>query len=190
MGRRDDNFLRRDDGMQVENELEARAPLKWYVAQIKPNGFERAVINLSRQNFETFMPLQRRTVRHARQMKDVLRPVFPGYLFIRFGAEQGDWRKINSTLGVTKLVAFEGNAPTPVPNDLIDGLRLRCDIRNLLQPLGDLEPGAKVKVLAGPFSDFIGEVESLVNEDRVRLLFELMGQDTRIDLSRGVIEPL
>jgi transcriptional antiterminator RfaH len=69
-------------------------------------------------------------------------------------------------------------------------LRLRCDIRNLLQPLGDLEPGAKVKVLAGPFSDFIGEVESLVNEDRVRLLFELMGQDTRIDLSRGVIEPL
>jgi transcription antitermination factor NusG len=44
--------------------------------------------------------------------------------------------------------------------------------------------------LAGPFSDFIGEVESLVNEDRVRLLFELMGQDTRIDLSRGVIEPL
>ena len=64
MGRRDDNFLRRDEGMQVENELEARAPLKWYVAQIKPNGFERAVINLSRQNFETFMPLQRRTVRH------------------------------------------------------------------------------------------------------------------------------
>ena len=57
---------------------------KWYVAQVKPNGFASAEANLDRQGFETFMPLRRKTVRHARQMRDVLRPVFPGYLFIKF----------------------------------------------------------------------------------------------------------
>ena len=55
---------------------------KWYVAQVKPNGFARAEANLDRQGFEA-IPLRRKTVRHA-QMRDVLRPVFPGYLFIKF----------------------------------------------------------------------------------------------------------
>ena len=56
---------------------------KWYVAQIKPNGFDRAVANLARQGFLTFSPMQKKTVRHARQLKNLLQPVFPGYLFVQ-----------------------------------------------------------------------------------------------------------
>ena len=59
--------------MEISHSDEAR----WYVAQVKPNGFARAEANLDRQGFETFMPLRRKTVRHARQMRDVLRPVSP-----------------------------------------------------------------------------------------------------------------
>ena len=88
---------------------------KWYVAQVKPNGFASAEANLDRQGFETFMPLRRKTVRHARQMRDVLRPVFPGYLFIKFGSQRADWRKINSTLGVNKLISFEVANRRPFP---------------------------------------------------------------------------
>ena len=32
----------------------------WYVAQLKPNGFDRAVANLTRQGFQTFMPMQKK----------------------------------------------------------------------------------------------------------------------------------
>ena len=70
----------------------------WYVAQIKAPCFERAAANLTRQGFLTFSPMQKKTVRHARKLKNVLRPVFPGYLFVRFGADNSDWRKINSIL--------------------------------------------------------------------------------------------
>ena len=42
---------------------------KWYLAQIKANGFDRAVANLARQGFLTFSPMQNKTVRHARQLK-------------------------------------------------------------------------------------------------------------------------
>ena len=63
---------------------------KWYLAQIKANGFDRAVANLARQGFLTFSPMQNKTVRHARQLKNVLRPIFPGYLFVQFGAERSD----------------------------------------------------------------------------------------------------
>ena len=170
--------------MEISHSVEAR----WYVAQVKPNGFARAEANLDRQGFETFMPLRRKTVRHARQMRDVLRPVFPGYLFIKFGSERADWRKINSTFGVSKLISFEAGKPAPVPDALMAGLRARCDDHQILQPLDDLRTGERVRMLSGAFADFVGEVEEMVSNDCVRLLFELMGQTTRVDVPRGDVE--
>lgn len=164
--------------------------LNWYVAQLKPNGFERALTNLRRQNFETFMPMRRKTVRHARQLKDVLRPVFPGYIFIRFGAARSDWRKINSTLGVSKLVSFEAAKPAPVPDELMAGLKSRCDALHVLQPLDDLKQGERVKLVSGAFAEFIGEIETLLASDCVRILFDYMGQRARLDVSRADIERL
>ena len=170
--------------MEISDSDEAR----WYVAQVKPSGFARAEANLNRQGFETFMPLRSMTVRHARQMRDVLRPVFPGYLFIKFGSERADWRKINSTFGVSKLISFEAGKPAPVPDPLMAGLRARCNDHHVLQSLNDLRTGERVRMLSGAFADFVGEVEEIVSNDCVRLLFELMGQTTRVDVPQGDVE--
>ena len=160
----------------------------WYVAQLKPNGFARAVANLTRQGFDTFMPMQNRTIRHARQLKNVTRPVFPGYLFVQFGADRADWRKINSTFGVSRLISFNERQPAPVPTDLIAGLRARCNERDILQPLRDLKKGEQVRLLSGAFADFVGEVETLMGDESVRVLLEIMGQSTRLDLPLGQVD--
>lgn len=161
---------------------------KWYVAQLKPNEFERAKYNIRKQGFETFMPLRRKSVRHARKTNNVLRPVFPGYIFTRFGADRGDWRKINSTFGVSKLISFEAGKPSPVPNALIEGLRARCDCNDILQPLDDFKTGEKVRVISGNFAEFVGEIETFVTGDRLRLLFDFMSQVTRVDVPRGDVD--
>lgn len=163
---------------------------KWYVAQIKANGFERAVANLARQGFLTFSPMQKKTVRHARQLKNVLRPVFPGYLFVQFSAKRGDWRKINSTLGVARLVSFEKSLPASVPDSLIAGLRARCDAQDCLQVSDDLRIGEKVKIVAGAFAGFVGEVENFISEERIRLLYDFMGQKSRIEIKKAYLENL
>ena len=163
---------------------------RWYVAQVKPNGFARAEANLKKQGFETFMPLHRKTVRHARQTRELLRPVFLGYIFIRFGATRSDWRKINSTFGVSKLISFESGKPAPVPDALMAGLRARCDVEHVLQPLGDLQAGDQVRMLSGAFADFVGEIETFVANDCVRLLFDFMGRATKLDVPRVDVERL
>ena len=163
---------------------------KWYLAQIKANGFDRAVANLARQGFLTFSPMQNKTVRHARQLKNVLRPIFPGYLFVQFGAERSDWRKINSTYGVSRLVSFAKSVPAPVPDALIAGLQARCDAKNILLPIRDIEIGEKVRLLSGAFADFVGEVENMVGQDNVRVLLDIMGQYARIDVQQGQLSRL
>ena len=162
----------------------------WYVALLKTNGFERAVTNLTQQGFETFMPMQKKSVRHARQLTDVFRPVFPGYLFIRFGQNRADWRKINSTFGVSRLVSFEESRPAPVPQALMNGLQARCDAKNCLQSPDDLKIGEQVRMVSGAFAGFVGEIEKLIGEDRIRLLYEFMGQKSHIDIDKGNLEKL
>lgn len=160
----------------------------WYAAQLKANGFSKAVANLNRQGFQSFMPLRRKTVRHARQIGETLKPVFPGYLFIRFGERQSDWRKVNSTIGVSKLISFSQNLPAPVSQELIDSLRLRCDQKNVLLPLTDLATGDRVKILSGAFSEFNGQIETLLPGDCARLLLQFMGQTTRVDIAKTELE--
>ena len=103
----------------------------WYVAQLKPNGFHKAQLNLHQQGFECFMPMREVTIKHARKFSNDLRPVFPGYVFIRFALTQRNWRKINSTLGVNKLISFKEGLPARIPEALIAGLQDRCDKKYL-----------------------------------------------------------
>ena len=88
------------------------------------------------------------------------------------------------------MISFEAGKPAPVPDALMAGLRARCDEQQILQPLDDLRTGERVRMLSGAFADFVGEVEEMVANDCVRLLFELMGQTTRVDVPRGDVESI
>ena len=162
----------------------------WYVAQLKPNGFNKAQLNLVRQGFECFMPMRKVTVRHARKLTAGLRPIFPGYIFIKFGLDNGEWRKINSTLGVNKLISFHEGRPAQIPEALMEGLIERCDDQHMLKPTNDWKAGEKVRLVDGPFANFIGQVEELVSGDRVKLLFKFMEQYKSLEASSVTLERL
>ena len=162
----------------------------WYVAQLKPNGFNKAQLNLVRQGFECFMPMRKVNIRHSRKFSVGLRPVFPGYIFIKFGFDNGDWRKINSTFGVNRLISFMEGRPAQIPEALMAGFMERCDDQYVLKPISDWKTGEKARVVAGPFSDFIGHVEELGSADRVRLLFKFMEQYKSLEVSSVTLERL
>ena len=162
----------------------------WYVAQLKPNGFNKAQLNLVRQGFECFMPMRKVTVRHARKLSTGLRPVFPGYIFIKFGLDYRDWRIINSTLGVNRLISFREGRPAQIPDALMSGFISRCDDKHILKPISDWKTGEQARLVSGPFADFIGQVDELVSGDRVRLLFKFMEQYKSLEVSSAAIERL
>ena len=81
---------------------------QWYLIQFKPNSHRLAERNLQRQGFETFLPMQKITRRKASRFVSDLKPLFPGYMFVRVSSDLAPWRTINSTIGVSQLVSFEG----------------------------------------------------------------------------------
>ena len=159
----------------------------WHLIQFKPNAHRQAERNLQRQGFETFLPVEEITKRSGSRFTSSLRPLFPGYMFVSAGQDASPWRKINSTIGVSRLVSF-GNTHTPLAPGLVAGLMQRCDVEGKLLPADALCVGDSVEVLEGPFTHFVATVEAIDAHQRVWVLMELMGQGAKVQLSPGQIK--
>lgn len=151
----------------------------WFLAQLKPNCAKIADKNLKRQGFQTFLPMEEETRQRSGKFVTTMRPLFPGYIFVAFDVTRGFWRSVNSTYGITRLVSL-GKEPTAVPQDLVSQLMLRCNAKGKLQPPKLLRAGDQVTLTKGPFANFVAEVEKIAPDQRVWLLMEIMGNQTRV----------
>ncbi|MDB2676309.1 transcriptional activator RfaH [Amylibacter sp.] len=152
---------------------------EWFILQFKPNAYRKATMNLNRQGFKTFLPLHDITLRKTSQFTNTTRPLFPGYMFIKFDKKKSEWHKINNTYGVLRLVSFNSTLKA-IPTKFIDELMSRCDLTGKIIPAGRLAKGDQVKVLRGPFTNFIATVETYENDQRIWILMDLMGRKTKI----------
>jgi transcriptional antiterminator RfaH len=152
---------------------------EWFVLQFKSNSHHIAAKNLNRQGFETFLPLHETTSRRTSRFVNTSKPLFPGYMFIRFEKAALDWHKINSTYGVSRLITFNSTLKS-IPTIFVDHLMKRYDISGKLLPIQKLKKGDQVAVLKGPFANFIAIVEKYEADQRIWILMDLMGRKTKI----------
>ena len=108
-------------------------------------------------------------------------------MFVGTDMNSAPWSKINSTLGVSRLVSFDGT-PKPLPLQLILSLMLRCDEEGKMLPPAALNPGDNVEVLNGPFAHFVATVETIDARQRAWVLMDFMGQNTRIQIASDQVQ--
>lgn len=158
--------------------------MNWYAVQTQPKRENLAVEHLKRQGFCVWMPLFERIIRHARKSKRVLRPLFPGYLFINLDVETAQWRSINGTIGVNRIVSF-GQGPAPVAAQFIAALQHIEANEGLVVANGEaLLPGQDVEILSGPMAGTIAKLLSLEAGDRVTILMNMLGHFVRGQILR------
>ena len=152
---------------------------EWFILQFKSNSQRLAAKNLNRQGFETFLPLHDNTSRRLSRFINTSKPLFPGYMFIRFDRAESEWQKINNTYGVSRLITFNSILKS-IPTIFVDHLMKRYDLSGKLIPIKKLKKGDQVTVLKGPFADFIATVEKYEADQRIWILMDLMGGKTKI----------
>ena len=152
---------------------------EWFILQFKSNSHRIAAKNLNRQGFETFLPLHETTSRRLSRFISTSKPLFPGYMFIRFDKAESEWHKINSTYGVSHLITFNSILKS-IPTIFVDHLMKRYDLLGKLMPIKKLKKGDQVTVLNGPFANFIATVEKYEADQRIWILMDLMGRKTKI----------
>ena len=162
----------------------------WFVAQLKPQGLKRAEENLTRQGFESFCPKRLESrVRGGRRLSTML-PLFPGYLFVSFDPSAQGWTAINGTRGVSRLLLVNPRTPTPLPPEFMAGLMARCDEQGVIGAPPDLDVGDTIRVVSGAFADTIARIETLQDSERLQILMDLMGRQSRVSVARHSVEKL
>lgn len=149
----------------------------WYVVQTHTNSEAKAAENLRRQGYEVYLPQMRRWRSHARRRELVTRPLFPRYLFVFFDAEHARWRSILSTFGIASLICH-GEKPSVVPEGVVEDIRQaeRGGWFDDSNRVSRLKAGEPVRIACGPFADLVGQLQSLVSDDRVRVLLDILGR--------------
>jgi transcription antitermination factor NusG len=158
------------------------------VARVLAHQENRAQFNLHRLGFRSFLPRLRRTIRHARKLRDTLNPLFPGYIFVVIDLSKQRWRSINGTFGVASLI-MGAEQPMPVPPGVIEGLVVSCESRGVVRLDDGLEIGQNVRILSGPFAETLCRLSHLDDRGRVRVLLEIMGMEVAAQLDRSAIAP-
>tara|TARA_X000000950_G_C13687720_1_gene566705 strand:- start:341 stop:829 length:489 start_codon:yes stop_codon:yes gene_type:complete len=140
--------------------------MTWIVVQTKSNNEIKASINLKRQGYEVFFPKIKKSIFSFNKLKDKLRPLFPGYLFINLKENQS-WMRINSTFGVKSILKL-GEKNYILPNQILKDIKSRCnkeEICKLDQPKKGQEISiikSNVPNLKAIFIEYIDEKRSFV----------------------------
>ena len=99
----------------------------WIVVQTKINREIMAHKNLTNQGFEVFFPKIYNKIRSSTRIKKVLKPLFPGYIFVKLSQ---NFTKIKYTYGVSKIVSF-GESLGFLPHKVFLLLKNKCDLNDV-----------------------------------------------------------
>ena len=158
----------------------------WHVVYTKPRQERLAEQNLVRQRYEAWLPTIGKWTRRAAGWACEAQPMFPRYLFLRTTDAQQSLAPVRSTLGAIGLVRFGERAPV-LAEEIVDALRrLAAQTR---EPEHPLRPGARVRVVAGPFAGLQALVTASAAR-RVEIFLSLLGRDTRVSVYPEQLEPL
>ncbi|SEF14476.1 transcription elongation factor/antiterminator RfaH [Rhizobiales bacterium GAS191] len=164
-------------------------PPQWAVVNTHPHREFLACEHLSRQAFSVYCPMVRKRIRHARRSQDVLRPLFPGYLFAQVDPNLHCWRPILSTFGVRTLVHF-GEELGLVEDSLIQSFKAReiDGAITLASPI--YRVGQRARIAGGAFEGTVVSILSVHEKDRVVVLLDLMCQAVRMKLDANRLSAL
>lgn len=158
----------------------------WYAVQTQPRREEVAEARLGALGVAAFCPRYRRRVILNGYRREVVRPLFPGYLFAAFDRREA-YRAVHYARGVRGVVSF-GEEPVTVPDEL-----LRCILARQRDGYVHLDPpslrdGQRVEIVAGPFKGYTGLFRSQFSgADRVAILLEGLRLQARVVLEREMV---
>jgi transcriptional antiterminator RfaH len=179
-----DAHLPTTDGHPIPSPGDWAEEPAWYVVSTKLRREDFAALQIAHRSLEVFLP----RITFARRGEDIVRPLFPGYLFARLTLPR-DLARIVWTPGVRRLVTFEGEAPT-VPDAAIEFLRGQAGDNGLIvvRPR-PLPAGRRVRVVSGPLAGLVGIIENPPDaRGRVSVLMDILRHQTRVSIDAGAIE--
>lgn len=163
---------------------------KWYVIHTYSSHENKAAealkqriatMHLESKIFQVVVPMRNIVVVRHGKKEETKEKIFPGYILVQMQLDDESWLAVRTTPGITAFVGT-GNKPTPISEKEVDAI---MKFAQLEAPKFKTKftRGEAVKIIDGPFADFLGTVDS-IDEDKgkVKVLVSIFGRETPVEL--------
>jgi transcriptional antiterminator NusG len=142
--------------------------------------------------FRVLVPTEEEMEVKNGKKKAVMRKVFPGYVLVEMIMTDDSWYVVRNTPGVTGFVGSSGSGSKPTP-------LMPHEVRAILRQMGVDETKSKVdfilkeavRVVEGPFANFVGSVEEIhPDKQKLKVLVSMFGRETPLELDFSQVEKL
>lgn len=141
--------------------------------------------------FRVIVPMEEEVEIKQGQRRTVQRKVFPGYVLVEMIMSDEAWYVVRNTPGVTSFVG-SGNKPVPLQEHEVKTI-LKQVTKESEKPKAKISfsKGQSVRVVDGPFADFIGTVSDLnMDRNKVTVLVSFFGRETPVILDFLQVEKI
>lgn len=173
--------------------------LVWYVLKVQSSREDKIRDALERrvkiQGLERYfgrivVPTERITEIRNNKKRIVERKSYPGYIMVEMELNDRTWFVVRETPGVGDFVGAHGT-PTKMPIDEVNKM-LGQETTQDAKPTPikfDFERGDRVKIKDGPFENFEGTVEDVIEQrGLVKVMLIIFNRPTPVDLEYWQVE--
>ena len=161
-----------------------------YEERVKKN-LEQRIKFMDSENeiLEVVVPAQEEIEVRSGQRHTVTKKILPGYVLVQMKLDEHSWSMVRNTPGVTGFVG-SGNIPTPLQENEVGDILKQMSAEVPKVKVG-FRKGQSVRVIDGPFIDFVGVVDEInMEKGKVRVFLSLFGQETPVELDLLQIDKL
>ena len=171
---------------------------QWYIVHTYSGNEERVQRNLEQrikymdsegEISQVIVPTEEEIEVRNGQRHTVTKKILPGYVIIQMKLSDQSWGIVRNTPGVTGFVS-SGNKPVPLQDEEVNRILKQMEAEAPKVKVG-FRKGQSVRVIDGPFIDFMGIVDDISPEKgKVKVLLFLFGRETPVELDFLQVEKL
>jgi transcription termination/antitermination protein NusG len=152
---------------------------RWYAVYTLARHEKAIARHFEERGLSCFLPLYQAIHRWNKRSSRVSLPLFPGYVFVRSGAQER--HRPLQVPGVLRYVG-PGAAPSPIADEEIEALRNILVNGKDVGPHPYLSAGQPVRVASGPLAGLCGIVQRSKSGNRFIISVEMIKQSISIEL--------
>ncbi len=168
-----------------ENDATNQDGACWYVLHTRPRCEKKIAAYCATLPLPYYLPLRMERKKYQRRQVEVWKPLFPGYVFVRFRAEQKvtllQSGQVARVLEVKDQERFAGE---------IEQIRKALGADPALRACQAITAGMKARITAGPFQGLEGMVVKSRAGARVIINVDMIGQGVAIEVDEDMLECL
>ena len=138
-------------------------------------------MQLDSQVLEVLIPTQEKIQIRRGKKQAIKEKIFPGYIMIKMELTDESWLAVRTCQGVTGFVGV-GNKPTSLPPQEVESIQ-RYMAQGAPTFKTSISIGEAVKIVEGPFADFLGTVDTIDEEKgKLTVLVSIFDRETPVEL--------